>query len=156
MIARIVCALIFAIAANVALAQPPPGKPSAPPGDDQQVQPTLRDDKDVIEASEKWLKLLDDGHLGAAWDNAAPTLKSSVTRDQWVSGIGAARKPFGKVQSRAAEKFARAHEMPGAPDGDYALIAFRTRFANGKNAEEQLVWQLGENDTWRVSGYYIR
>jgi hypothetical protein len=128
-----------------------------PSGADQdKAQPTLRDDKDVVAASEKWLKLLDDGHVGAAWDNAAPLLKSAVTRDKWVEGIGAARKPFGKVKSRAPEKFARSHQMPGAPDGDYALIGFRTQFANGTKAEEQITWQLGDNDTWRVSGYYIR
>jgi hypothetical protein len=146
-----------ALAAGVALAQTPAPKSSTPPsGDQDKDQPTLRDDKEVIAASEKWLKLLDDGHLAVAWDNAAPILKTSVTRNQWVDGIGAARKPFGKVKSRSADRFARAHQMPGAPDGDYALIAFQTRFANGKKAEEQVIWQLGDDDTWHVSGYYIR
>jgi Protein of unknown function (DUF4019) len=137
-------------------ATPPAAKKAAPAADDSRDQPTLGDDKDVIAASERWLKLLDDGKLGPAWDSAAPLLKSAVTRVEWIEGIGAARKPFGQVKSRASDRFARSHEMPGGPQGDYAIVAFQTVFANGKHAEEQLTWQLGDNDTWRVSGYYIR
>ncbi|HEY1328123.1 MAG TPA: DUF4019 domain-containing protein [Casimicrobiaceae bacterium] len=148
----------MALCASLALAQAPAATPAAKSpaaSADSRVQPTLGDDKAVIAASEKWLRLLDDGKLGAAWDLSAALLKSSVTRAKWISGIRDARKPFGKVQTRTADKFARAHQMPGAPDGDYVLVAFQTTFANGKRAEEQITWQLDE-ETWRVSGYYIR
>jgi hypothetical protein len=148
-----------AAAATVPSAAParPAASAKAPPGeDDGQVQPTLRDDKDVIAASERWLELLDAGQFGAAWDAGAATLKSSVARQQWVAGLRDMRKPFGKVATRKAEKFARAHTLPGAPDGDYALILFDTRFAQGGKAQEQVTWMLESGDTWRVSGYYIR
>jgi hypothetical protein len=129
-------------------------KPGAP--GETGVQPTKGDDRDVIEASEKWLKLLDAGQMGAAWDLSAPSLKSAVTRKDWIDGISAARKPFGKVASRKAEKFARSHELPGLPQGDYALLLFDTRFANGKQAQEHLTCVLDAGEVWRVSGYFIR
>jgi hypothetical protein len=132
------------------------GQAGAASKDEPQAQPTVGDDKDVITASEQWLKLLDAGKLGPAWDVGAPPLKSSVTRSQWIKGIGEARKPFGKVASRKAEKFARSHSLPGAPDGDYALLLFNTKFANGKTAQEHLTWMLDKDDVWRVSGYFIR
>jgi len=137
---------------------PAPAASSAPGKDDDKkpTQPTRAEDKDVIEASQKWLKLIDAGRYGDAWDGGAAPLKKSVTRKGFIDGIGEARKPFGAVKSRTPGRFARAHELPGGPQGDYALISFDTRFANGKQAEEQVIWLLESGDNWRVSGYFIR
>jgi hypothetical protein len=120
-------------------------------------QPSLRDDRDVIDASEKWLKLVDTGKFGAAWDVGAKSLQASVTREAWIKGIGEARRPLGTIKTRSRERFARAHSIPGAPDGDYAIVEFHANFANGKRAVEQLTWMLEPNGgIWRVAGYYIR
>ncbi len=137
-------------------ATPAPVTATPPATEPPAVQPTMTDDKDTIVAAEKWLRLLDSGKIGAAWDTAAPHLQSVVTRKKWIEGITAARKPFGKLDSRTAEKFARAHQLPGAPDGDYSIVEFTSKFRNGKVAAEQVIWMLGEGDVWRVSGYFIR
>lgn len=151
-----------------AAAQLPPAKPQRPPWermtapppaaeeDELSKQPTLADDNDTIEAGQKWLALIDRGRADAAWDLASAYLKSVVTRDQWVKGMRDYRKPFGKLASRKAVKFGRSHSLPGAPDGDYAIIQYESTFANGKRATEQLTWMLEDENTWRVSGYYIR
>ena len=163
--ARVLFVAMFLLAAASVAAQVLPGAPAASkappaastvPDDDKPAQPTRGEDKDVIEASQKWLKLIDGGHYGDAWDGGAKPLKSAVTRQGFIDGIGAARKPLGKVAERKPGRFARAHSLPGGPDGDYALVSFDTRFANGKKAEEQVIWLLESSDTWRVSGYYIR
>jgi hypothetical protein len=140
--------------------RPPWAKPAEPPSagaaEDADAQPTLGDDQDTIDAGLKWLALIDEGHADAAWDVASAHLKSVVSRDRWVKGMSDFRKPFGKIASRKAVKFGRAHSMPDAPDGDYAIIQYETTFANGKRATEQLVWVLEGENSWRVSGYYIR
>jgi hypothetical protein len=132
---------------------PSPGSPAAA---DSSEQPTLGDDKDTIEAAQKWLALLDAGKVGAAWDASSAHLKSVVTRQKWVTDIGKVRKPFGKLRTRKAEKFARAHSLPGAPDGDYAIVEFESVYANGKQATEQVIWMFEADSVWRVSGYFIR
>ena len=129
--------------------------PAAKP-DDKPAQPTRGEDKDVIEATERFLRLIDTGNYGDAWDGAAAPLKSSVTRPKFVEGLGRLRKPLGKVASRKPGHFARTHQLPGGPEGDYAIVSFETKFAGGKLAEEQVVWLLEANDNWRVSGYFIR
>jgi Protein of unknown function (DUF4019) len=163
--ARILVVLFACAGLSLASAQPAsppaptPGSPPAavpPPTEPAPVQPTMGDDRDTILASEKWLALLDSGKIGAAWDVASAHLKSVVTRQKWVEGISAARKPFGKLDRRQAEKFARSHQLPGVPEGDFSIIEFQSVFANGKQATEQLVWSLEKGDTWRVAGYYIR
>jgi len=152
--------LILAAAAWCCLAgaQPAvrPAAPAASPHTDAPEQPTLGDDKDTIEAARKWLALLDAGKAGAAWDVSSKYLKSVVTRQKWITEMGAARKPFGKIAKRTPTRFARSHSMPGAPDGDYSFIEFETVYANGKQANEHVVWMLEDDEVWRVSGYYIR
>jgi len=132
--------------------QPPP---TAPPTEPPLEQPTLKDDKDSIEAAKKWLELLDTDKAGLAWDNASKQLKSVVKRDQFVAQMRGVRKPLGKLQSREAVKFGRANELPGAPAGDYSIIEFEAKYKNGKLAE-QVVWSIEEGDIWRVAGYFYR
>jgi len=151
---RFVLWLAVAMVAAAASAQPaPPAVKSEPPKGDQ---PSLRDDRQAVDAATQWLERLDGGNTGPLWDNAAKTLQKSVTRDKWVSGLRDMRKPFGNADARRAVKFARAHELPDAPSADYAIIEFETDFANGKRAVEQVIWMLEPDGVWRVSGYFIR
>ncbi len=151
---RLVLCIAVALLAAAANAQPaaPAAKSNAPKGD----QPSLRDDQQAIDAAKQWLERLDSGNTAPLWDNAAKPLKTTVTRDTWVSGLRDVRKPFGKVDARRAMKFARSHELPGAPSADYAIIEFETEFAGGKRAVEQVIWMLEPDGVWRVSGYFIR
>jgi hypothetical protein len=152
MIIRLLLVLAAAwLPLQVAAQTAAPGAPAA-----DAAQPTPRDDKETIEASTKWLALLDSGKTGAAWDVGSPYLKSVVTRAKWIDGITSARKPYGEFVKRTPTKFARSHSMPGAPDGDYSIIEFETEFAYGKRASEHIIWMLGEREVWSVSGYFIR
>ena len=46
--------------------------------------------------------------------------------------------------------------LPGAPDGDYVVIQFKTSFANKKSAVETVTPMLEKDGVWRVSGYFIK
>jgi hypothetical protein len=165
---RFLAVVIFACCAVLALApafaptaaspagppaKAPTAKPSTepPPG-----QPTISDDQDTVEAGKKWLQLLDAGKPGAAWDVASNQLRSGVTRDKFIAEMRRVRKPLGKLSSRTPVKFARAHDLPGAPSGDYAIIEYDAEYANGKHLSEQLIWAIAEGDIWRVAGYFYR
>ena len=104
----------------------------------------------------KWLALIDAGKAGDAWDLSSKQLKSAVTRAKFVDGIRDARKSLGKLEGRTPERFARSHQLPGAPDGDYVIIQYTARFPKGKQLQEQLVWTIEDCDVWRVAGYYYR
>jgi Protein of unknown function (DUF4019) len=138
-------------------AQPPaPPSPQAAPAAPAPEQPTLADDRNAIEVGKTWLGLIDAGKADAAWDAASKQLQSVVKRDKFVVEMRRSRKPLGKVVSRTPTKFARAHELPGAPAGDYVIIEYDAEFANGKHLTEQLVWTAVVGDNWRVAGYYYR
>lgn len=161
---------LLLLAGVVVLAVPPtalgqaafsPGKASTETGktttESPGEQPSRQDDRDAIDGGKKWLELVDGGKLGDAWDVSAQILKSSVTRSEWVSGLSDLRKPFGKLVSRTPAKFARAHSLPGAPEGDYAIVEYDSVFAAGKKkATEQITWMMESDGVFRVVGYFIR
>jgi len=154
---------VAAFASGAIAQEPAPGAPATvppaatpPPTALQGEQPTLGDDRSAIAAGEKWLALIDSGKAGAAWDLSSKQLQSSVTRAKFIAAIGDVRKPLGKLEERTAERFARSHRLPGAPEGDYVIVEYTARFPKGKKLQEQLVWSIEESDVWRVAGYYYR
>ncbi len=66
------------------------------------------------------------------------------------------RKPLGQILARTPMGAKRVHELPGAPDGDYVVIQFRTSFSNKKSVVETVTPMKDGARGWRVSGYYIR
>jgi len=158
------CCAALALAPAPAFTQtaaPPPGPPpkapaTKPPTEPPPGQPTISDDKEAIEAGKKWLQLLDADNPGAAWDAASNQLQSGVTRDKFIAEMRRVRAPLGKLSTRTPVKFARAHDLPGAPSGDYAIIEYDAEYANGKHLSEQLIWAIAERDSWRVAGYFYR
>jgi len=150
-----VVVLLLALAVPIALAQAPPAT-QAPPASPPDQQPSLNDDKESIEAAKKWLALLDGGKAGAAWDVASKQMQSKVKRDVFIAEVRGVRKPLGKLASRTPIKFARAHDLPGAPSGDYTIIEFEAQYAKGKRLSEQVIWTIEEGDVWRVAGYFYR
>ena len=113
-------------------------------------------EKQAVAAAESWLALVDDGKYGESWDAAADYLKNAVTKDDFVKSLNAARKPLGKLKSREVKSKEYRTSLPGAPDGEYVVIQFKTVFENKKAAIETVTPMLGKDGKWRVSGYYIR
>ena len=106
-------------------------------------------------AGDKWLGLLDRGDYGKAWDDCAPLFRQRVTREQWVDSLPSTRAPFGAVKSRKVEVAAYKTSLPGAPDGQYVTVRYRTTFEKKDNAEE-LVTLVLDDGVWRPTGYFIR
>lgn len=108
------------------------------------------------QAAFEWLALIDDEKYTESWERAASLFRSGVLRDQWVDTIRFARAPFGRVRRRAILKTVCETELPGAPDGKYVVIRYRTSFEHKEDAVETVTPTLDQDGSWRVSGYYIR
>ena len=46
--------------------------------------------------------------------------------------------------------------LPGAPDGEYVVIQYKTSFQNKASAIETVTPMRDPDGVYRVSGYYIR
>jgi hypothetical protein len=110
----------------------------------------------ALQSAEAWLALTDAGKYGESWELAADYLKNAIGKDLFVRSLAAARKPLGKLKSRELKSKQYKTSLPGAPDGKYVVIQFKTAFEDKESAIETVTPMLDEDGKWRVSGYYIR
>jgi len=87
-----------------------------------------------------WLVLTDRGDAGASWDDS----------------LRKAREPLGALAQRAILSTTFATSFPGAPDGNYAIVLFRTSFEKKADAAETVTLEREADGVWRVVGYLIR
>lgn len=62
----------------------------------------------------------------------------------------------GDLVSRKVKSARYAESFRGAPDGEYVVVQYETRFKNKKIAMETVTPLLEKDGSWKVSGYYIR
>ena len=66
------------------------------------------------------------------------------------------RKPLCKLVSRKVKSKDYKTSLPGAPEGEYVVIQFKTSFENKKRSIETVTPMIDDDGKWRVSGYYIK
>src|SRR5271168_544242 len=81
-------------------------------------------------AAESWLKLVDSGNYQVSYDQASSLFKNAVTEAQWAEQVGVVRRPLGPLESRKVRHAQYATTLPGAPDGQYVVIQYRSSFRN--------------------------
>ena len=113
-------------------------------------------EKDALKAAEEWLILIDNNDYSASWDNAAALFKQAITKEQWAESFKALRPAMGDLISRNLKSATYTNSLPGAPDGEYVVIQFSSRFTNKKSAIETVTPMKDPDGKWRVSGYYIK
>lgn len=113
-------------------------------------------EKAAATAADAWLRLVDAGRYGGSWDDAARPFKNAMSKTDWEKALHGVRSPLGKVVSREVMSKTYTTSLPGAPDGRYVVIQYRTSFEKKKAAIETVTPMLDEDGRWRVSGYYVR
>ena len=104
-----------------------------------------------------WLALTDANDAKGSWDAAAAEFRGAITLERWTEGLAKLRVPLGALQQRALHDVAFVRVIPGLPDGDYALLRFRTMFAGKPDAEESVtLTRDAAGNAWLVVGYVIR
>jgi len=103
-----------------------------------------------------WLTLVDAGNYAQSWNDASVLFRQSVTESQWQSAVAAARAPLGALKSRKVQSVTLKNSLPGAPDGEYAVIQFASSFEHKASAIETVTPMKDPDGKWHVSGYYIK
>jgi len=112
--------------------------------------------KPATQAAESWLALVDAGQYSQSWDQASSFFQDKITKEEWEQTLNSVRTPLGKVESRQFKAAQYQTNLPGAPDGKYVVIRYRTKFANAGPMLETVTPTLDKDGTWRVSGYFIK
>jgi hypothetical protein len=106
-------------------------------------------------AARQWLQMIDRGSWPESWAAAGAMFRSRLTAEAWAASVQPVRQPLGALIDRVVANLTRTRTLPGAPDGDYAVLQYRSRFAQKAEARETVVLAR-EGSDWRVNGYFIR
>jgi len=107
-------------------------------------------------AARAWLSTVDGGTYGPSWDRAAAYFRGAIGKADWERTIAGVRGPLGRVLERQLKSATFARTLPGAPDGEYVVIQYDTRFEHRAGAVETVTPMREPDGSWRVSGYFIR
>lgn len=109
-----------------------------------------------MSAANAWLALVDGARYGESWDAASERFRAAMERVKWEATVQSVRAPMGVVVSRKMRTVAFTRALPNAPEGEYVVVQFDTRFQNGPPAEETVTSSRESDGAWRVAGYWIR
>ncbi len=118
--------------------------------------PIVLDTSPAMQVAERWLAYIDSGRYAESWDDSAAFFREAVNKVQWETTLAQARGPLGVALSRKLRSATYTRTLPGAPDGEYVVIQYDTRFENRPLSVETVTPMREKNGTWKVAGYHIR
>jgi hypothetical protein len=134
--------LLFAAPALAQTAAPTPPVPATA------MSPTPDD------RAKQCLTLVDDNNYADGYKQMGTLATARVSPDAWTQKISAARTPLGAMSSRNLKDVKMSKTLPGAPDGQYAVVRYDSAFAH-KAAAVETVTLVSDKDGWSVVGYFI-
>ena len=90
----------------------------------------------------------------ASWKLAGKQFQSAIPVERWTESLNQVRKPVGASLSVHAISTRFLKSFPGAPDGAYAMVVYRTSFAKKTEAQETVTLERESDGVWRVIGYF--
>ena len=103
-----------------------------------------------------WLKLTDAGDAQTAWQTAGKKFQAAMTPAQWTQALAAQRAPQGALLQRTLNGSEFRRDFPKQPAGEFALLQFRSTFANRSVVIESVSLEREGDGRWRVVGYALR
>jgi hypothetical protein len=111
----------------------------------------------VQRVARDWLARVDKLDAEGSWKAAGARLRQTTPPPEWVESLQRDRAPRGELVQRAVAATTFSDAIPGLPDGgSYAVVTFRTAFANQTEAVEAVTLEVGADYGWHVIGYAIQ
>jgi hypothetical protein len=107
-------------------------------------------------AAETWLGYVDAGDYTKSWREASAYVQGTITEQAWVASLTRVRTPLGQRLSRQLKQVQHTTSVPGAPDGDYVVMQFDTRFEHKQAAVETVTFLQEKQGAWKAAGYFIK
>ena len=106
-------------------------------------------------AGRAWLAIADKLDAEASYEAAGARFRQALTPARWNDAVKTIRFPLGALVQRSVNQTSFATKLPGQPDSEYALIAYRTSWAN-RNVGRELLTLERVDGKWQVVGYVIQ
>jgi hypothetical protein len=105
--------------------------------------------------AQAWMSLVDNQKYAESWAESSSMFRSRVPQQRWIDEAKRVREPLGSLNSRRLLTVRFAKTLPGAPDGDYAVLQFRSSFTHKAAAIETITLVLDDGQL-RAVGYFIK
>jgi hypothetical protein len=110
---------------------------------------------EVQQVARGWLAFADKMDGPATWKAAGERFQAAIPEERWSELLKRERQARGALVQRTAAGTSFASQLPSVPEpGMYAMVHFRTSFANEPNATEDITLEQA-GAAWRVIGYVI-
>jgi hypothetical protein len=110
----------------------------------------------AMTAAQAWLTHVDAGRYGDSWDESAAFFRESIPKVQWQTALDKVRAPLGAMVTRKIRKATYSRTLPNAPEGEYVVIEFDTRFENLPQSTETATSMREKDGSWKIAGYFIK
>jgi len=110
----------------------------------------------VAGTAREWLEMTDKGDAAGSHASAGAKFRKALGVSQWKAALAKERVPRGALVQRTTLQTTFDPKFDKAPPGDYAMLQFRTAFANQSVAQETLTLEREPDGKWRVIGYFVR
>ena len=111
----------------------------------------------VQKVARDWLALADKLDTTATWKAAGPRFQDAISETKWSALLRRERESRGAVVQRTLAGTRFGSNFPALPPGGtYAMVGFRTAFANQPISFEDVTLEQGSDSVWRVIGYVVR
>jgi len=115
------------------------------------------DTSEAMGVANQWLVLVDSGRGRDAYGAAAESFRKGIEEQlKWEVAVDNVRNTLGGVVGRKLRSAHYTRTLPGAPDGEYVLIYFDTRFEKKALATELVTCEREKDGIWRVGGYWVK
>ncbi len=114
------------------------------------------DPRDVVNAAEDFVSLIDYGLFAESWEEGDPLLQIRTPREEWIGRLALERDLFGWVLHRSPRVSTYRDSLPGLPDGDYVIVVFDSVFERKRAAVETLIMVLDAEGGWKSVGYSLK
>jgi hypothetical protein len=102
-----------------------------------------------------FLGYLDNGRFADSYAYTGMLIRSQLDREVFASQVEKARTGTGALQARELIDAGYSTTVPGAPEGQYVVLHYRSSFANRPDTVETLTLAMAKG-YWRVDGWYIK
>ena len=110
---------------------------------------------DATNAAKAWLALVDQGNYAKSWSESSSLMQAGISQDGWTNAAKPVHENLGAVVSREPAGVEMMKSLPGAPDGQYAIVHFKTRFEKKADGEETVTMMM-DRGKWKAAGYFIK
>lgn len=106
-----------------------------------------------IAAAREWLALTDRSDGAESYKRASARFRAAMDPAQWSQGLAAERGPRGALVARTLTQSSIQKGLFGLPDVEFAVLVYRTAFAQQAAAGETVTLEREADGVWRVVGY---